>query len=237
MLIITFLLTVVIDLVVAIQVGMILALLLFTRRMHQISSVRVIRGSFQEEDHELYNPIMPSEIELPLGVEIYEINGPFFFGAADKFKNEVLHLSKPPQVRILRMRNVPTIDSSGLRLLEQIYKDAKKNGTALILSGVRPQIKKAMSRMGLIDLIGEDNICMNIRDAIERTREILHIEAIPIGELLARGGVHEIQTSHHANEAIVQAVKQLANIDEEESCLQVFFCFKEKICEQWHGRG
>ena len=136
------------------------------------------------------------------------------------------------------MRNVPTIDSSGLRLLEQIYKDAKKNGTALILSGVRPQIKKAMSRMGLIDLIGEDNICMNIRDAIERTREILHIEAIPIGELLARGGVHEIQTSHHANEAIVQAVKQLANIDEEEKAkLASLLLQREELASTGIGQG
>jgi len=168
----TFLLTVIFDLTIAIQIGMILAVILFMRRMAIVTNVGVITRELSDEE-EAYDPNAISKREVPESVEVFEINGPFFFGAASTFKDAMRVLEEPPKVRIIRMRNVPAIDATGLHTLEEFYKDSKKQGTTIILSGVHTQPLYAMTQAGLLDLFGEENVFGNIDDALDRAREIL----------------------------------------------------------------
>lgn len=168
----TFLLTVIFDLTIAIQIGMILAVILFMRRMAMVTNVGVITRELVDEE-EAYDPNAISKREVPESVEVFEINGPFFFGAASTFKDAMHVLEEPPKVRIIRMRNVPAIDATGLHTLKEFYYDSKKQGTVIVLSGVHTQPLYAMTQAGLLDLYGEENVFGNIDDALDRAREIL----------------------------------------------------------------
>lgn len=185
----TFLLTVIFDLTVAIQVGILLALLLFIRKMNMVSNINIINDEYVEET-EIYDPFATNRLVIPKDVEVYEINGAFFFGAVEKFKNEMLRLEKPPKVRILRMKRVPSIDSSGLKLLEDIYKDCKKHKTSLILSGVNDVVLASIRKIGLNKLIGDDNILSNIELAINRSKVLLGINEPSIIDKIKRGGIY-----------------------------------------------
>lgn len=168
----TFLLTVIFDLTIAIEIGMVLAVLLFMKRMAEVSNVSVITRELEDEE-EKPDPNAIDKKQIPEGVEVFEINGPFFFGAAKKFKDQMLAIEKPPKVRIIRMRNVPAVDATGLQTLKDFYHDAKKHKTHLILSGVHTQPLYAMTQAGLFDLYGEENIFGNIDDALDHARELL----------------------------------------------------------------
>lgn len=168
----TFFLTVIFDLTIAIEIGMILAVLLFMKRMAEVSNVNVITNELDEKE-ELPDPNAIDNKQIPEGVEVFEINGPFFFGAAKKFKDEMSIIEKSPKVRIIRMRNVPAIDATGIQTLREFYNDARKRKIHLILSGVHTQPLYAMTQAGIIDLFGEENIFGNIDDALDRAREIL----------------------------------------------------------------
>lgn len=170
----TFFLTVIFDLTIAIEIGMVLAVLLFMRRMSLVTNVGIITRELQDEE-ETIDPNAINTKSVPVGVEVFEINGPFFFGAASTFKDAARVIEDPPKVRIIRMRNVPAIDATGLHTLREFYKDSHKQGTKLILSGVHAQPLFAMTQAGLLDLFGEDNIHGNIDDALDRAREILGI--------------------------------------------------------------
>lgn len=170
----TFLLTVIFDLTIAIEVGMVLAVILFMKRMASVSNIDVVKRELKDVD-EYVDANSVQTKEIPEAVEVYEINGPFFFGAASKFKEVMHRIENPPKVMILRMRNVPAIDATGLNLLSQIYRDNKKEGIHLILSGVHAQPLFALTQYKLIDEIGEENIFGNIDDALDRAREILGI--------------------------------------------------------------
>jgi SulP family sulfate permease len=176
----TFGLTVLIDLTVAIQVGMVLAAFLFMRRMAEATKVgfitRELRG---EEDEETEDPNSLSYRKVPAGVEVFEINGPFFFGAADKFKNALGVISEPPEVLILRMRHALTLDATALQALESVHASARREGTVLILSGVHAQPLVVMERAGFLLALGMENIFGNIDDALNRAREILHLPPEP----------------------------------------------------------
>lgn len=168
----TFFLTVIFDLTIAIEIGMILAVLLFMKRMAEVSNISIITQELEDEEEKAD----PNSIEkriVPEGVEVFEINGPFFFGAATKFKEQLKIVENPPKILIIRMRNVPAIDATGLQILRELYYDSKKNGTHLILSGVHTQPLYAMTQAGIIDLYGAENIHGNIDDALDRAREIL----------------------------------------------------------------
>lgn len=173
---ITFILTVVFDLTIAIEVGMVLAVFLFMHRMSLVSNVGVITREFNEEEQ--FDPNAISQRDVPKGVEVFEINGPFFFGAVDKFKEAMTRIGDKPKVRIIRMRNVPAIDSTGLTTLEKLCKDSRKQGITFVLSGVHSQPLIAMEQAGLIDVFGEENIHSNIDDALNRAREILGLEKV-----------------------------------------------------------
>ncbi len=173
----TFFLTVVFDLTVAIEIGMVLAVLLFMKRMSEVTNVSVITREIEdEEDKPDSNSI--DKKQIPEGVEVFEINGPFFFGAAKKFKDQMLKVEESPKVRIIRMRNVPAIDATGLQTLKEFYKDAKKQKTHMILSGVHAQPLFAMTQAGILDLYGEDNIFGNIDDSLDRAREVMGLPKI-----------------------------------------------------------
>ncbi|MDP2036151.1 MAG: STAS domain-containing protein, partial [Ignavibacteria bacterium] len=168
----TFFLTVIFDLTIAIEIGMVLAVLLFMKRMAEVSNVSVITRELEDEEEKPDSNAIDKK-QIPEGVEVFEINGPFFFGAAKKFKDEMLQVEEPPKVRIIRMRNVPAVDATGLQTLKDFYHDAKKHKTHMILSGVHTQPLYAMTQAGLFDLYGEENIFGNIDDALDHARELL----------------------------------------------------------------
>lgn len=169
----TFFLTVVFDLTIAIQIGILMALLLFMKRMSEVSGASIITKEFQDSFDDEDDPNAISRKHVPESVEVFEINGPFFFGAASKFKEELNIIEKMPKIVILRMRNVPAIDATGLKILEDYHKDLTRKGSHLVLSGIHAQPLFALTGNGLLDLIGEDNIHGNIDDALDRSREIL----------------------------------------------------------------
>ena len=178
----TFILTIIIDLTAAVQVGVVLAALLFMKRMSDVTSMGKINFDASEKTaHDIADPDATSNKDIPEGVEVYEINGPFFFGVADMLINTLEHIGKTPKVFILRMRNVPAIDATGEHALENFYNTCKKAGTQLVLSGVNPvpyeTLKKMhfieMKKMHFIEMIGEENVTNHIDKALIRTREIL----------------------------------------------------------------
>lgn len=170
----TFGLTVLVDLTVAIESGVVLAAFLFMHRMSEATQVGFVTESLNDtEDGSENDPNAIQKREVPEGVEVFEIYGPFFFGAADRFKDEMRSLEKPPRVLILRMRHVPTIDATGLRALEDLYLKCHKQGTALILSGVQSQPWSQIDEAGLYRRIGPMNVHHNIDSALERARELV----------------------------------------------------------------
>jgi SulP family sulfate permease len=170
----TFGLTVLTDLTVAVGVGMVLAAMLFMKRMSEVTNVGTIRDELEDiiED-EAQDPNAIAFREVPPGVEVYEINGPFFFGVADRLKDTLQSLEKPPKVFILRMRRVPAIDASGMHALGEFRDKCRKQGTTLLLSGVHAQPIFAMTRYGLTERLGDENLFGNIDDALNRARQII----------------------------------------------------------------
>jgi SulP family sulfate permease len=168
-LLITFGLTVLVDLTVAIEVGMVLAAFLFMRRMAEVTNVSVIAREFAENVDES-DPNSVRTRHVPHGVLVYEINGPFFFGAAETFKDTLGRTMKKPRVLILRMRNVPAIDATGMHALRDVVRRTRRDGTLVLLSDVHAQPLVALGRSGLLDEIGDDQIFGNVDDALNRAR-------------------------------------------------------------------
>jgi SulP family sulfate permease len=163
----TFGLTVFVDLTVAIEVGMILAAFLFMRRMASLANVSVVSSEMLEDGGD-DSSLMTT---LPRGVEVYEINGPFFFGAAETFKDTLALVARKPKVLILRMRRVPAIDATGLHALTDVVHRSRRDGTLVLLSEVQPQPLQALRRSVLIDEIGEEHICPTLEAALARAEE------------------------------------------------------------------
>lgn len=171
-LITTFLLTVVFDLTIAIEVGLILAIFLFLKRITETTNVSVIKDKLTiNNDGESLLP--EDNLKLPKGVEIFEIDGPFFFGIANKFDESMRIIGETSKVRIIRMRKVPFIDGTALHNLEILCVKSQKEGITIILSGVRANVRLALEKAHFSQLIGEENICDNIHLAIERANEII----------------------------------------------------------------
>ena len=171
-LITTFLLTVVFDLTIAIEVGLILAIFLFLKRITETTNVSVIKDKLTiNNDGESLLP--EDNLKLPKGVEIFEIDGPFFFGIANKFDESMRIIGETSKVRIIRMRKVPFIDGTALHNLEILCVKSQKEGITIILSGVRANVRLALEKAHFSQLIGEQNICDNIHLAIERANEII----------------------------------------------------------------
>ncbi|MFB0495712.1 SulP family sulfate permease [Mucilaginibacter sp. OAE612] len=168
-LLITFGLTVLVDLTVAIEIGIIVAAFLFMRKMMQSSSVQqTILSRDQLSDDEF------NQSDIPKGVDVFEINGPLFFGAAYKFKDTMKVLEKPARVLIIRMGNVPVIDATGIRVLRDVHQEIKKKGTKLILSEANSeQVTEALKKTRLLFQIGKGNVRDTFEKALKRADEVL----------------------------------------------------------------
>jgi SulP family sulfate permease len=169
---ITFMLTVVVDLTVAIQIGVLVAAVLFLKNMSSAANVTAVTKSMLDED-ELEDPADFTLVPIPEGVRVFQISGPMFFGAAYKFKEAMSVIEKPPKVIVIRMRKVPLIDGTGIRTLEDVFAAYHKRGTVIVLSGVHPQVLVSLQKAGLVERIGEENMLPTFDDALLHTRKLL----------------------------------------------------------------
>lgn len=170
-LLITFFLTIIFDLTVAIEVGLIIACLLFMKRMSETTDVKVVMDEISEE-----SDISSGNLEhltIPKGVEVYEINGPYFFGAGNRFEEIMASFGDRPKVRIIRMRKVPFVDSTGIHNLTNLCTMSKNEGIEVVLSGVSEKVHSQLNKARFYDLLGERNICSHIDIALQRAREIV----------------------------------------------------------------
>jgi SulP family sulfate permease len=165
----TFLLTVLVDLVVALQTGIVLAAFLFMRRMAELSEAAYVKDMLAEGEG--LDPKMAEP--LPHGVEVFQVHGTLFFGAASKFKDAMRRVEKPPRVLILRLREVLAIDATGLRALEDVLDKAEADGTQVLLTGVQAQPRTVLVRAGILERVGEANVVPDFRSAVERAKAIV----------------------------------------------------------------
>lgn len=172
-LVITFLLTIIFDLTIAIEVGLVIACLLFMRRMAETTDVKVVLDEIDPyEDTDLKHE-NNEHLIIPKGVEVYEINGPYFFGAGNRFEDIMANMGDRPKVRIIRMRKVPFVDSTGIHNLSNLCLMSQKEGIQIVLSGVNPKVHKVLEHAGFYDMIGEENICSHINIALAKAKEIV----------------------------------------------------------------
>lgn len=170
-LLVTFFLTVIFDLTIAIQIGLVIACLFFMKRVAETTDISVITGDEEGVDETQYDG--EPALVIAEGIEVYEINGPYFFGIANKFEEQISQLNRQTFVRIIRMRKVPFIDSTGINNLTNLCENSIDKGTQIVLSGVRPNVHNDLERMGFNNLIGKENICSNINQALYRAEEII----------------------------------------------------------------
>lgn len=170
-LIITFSLTVLVDLVVALEIGMVLAAFLFMKKMASISQINEITNQINDVK-DIEDPEATGNYIVPEDVEIYEVNGPLFFGATYKFRDALKLSDRKPKILIIRMRYVPTIDATGLHHLKEIVKDFKHKGIKVIISGIQPEVYKELEKSRIAFLIGKKNITNHIKLAIDRANFI-----------------------------------------------------------------
>lgn len=171
-LLVTFFLTIIFDLTVAIEVGLLIACVLFMRRVMETTEISVIKDEI-DPNSETDATTHEEHLIIPEGVEVYEINGPYFFGIATKFEEMMAQMGDRPKVRIIRMRKVPFIDSTGIHNLESLCRMSQKEGITVVLSGVVEKVHLVLGKSGFYELLGEDNICPNINVALYRAKEIL----------------------------------------------------------------
>lgn len=172
-LLVTFFLTVIFDLTIAIEIGLLIAMVLFMRRVAEttkvsVSTHRIDLSEGTEMTHE------KEVLSLPKGVEVYEIDGPFFFGVANKFDGVMKAMGDKPKVRIIRMRKVPFMDSTGLHNLESLYRLSSAEHIRLILSGVNENVRRLLVKSGFEQKIGSDNICSHISEALEKATAVVN---------------------------------------------------------------
>jgi SulP family sulfate permease len=173
----TFLLTVLVDLTAAVEVGIVLAAFLFMKRMSEVTNVRVITDELSDDEDPDAEAARARgrELKVPPGVQVYDVNGPFFFGAAESFKEAMLAGGggRPPRVLILRMRQVPTIDATGISALRDVIRRSRKEGTAVILCGVDAEPRAVMENAGLIEELGTERFVPTYRAALDLAERLV----------------------------------------------------------------
>lgn len=172
-LMVTFVLTVIFDLTVAIEIGLLLAIVLFLKRTSESVNIRHFRDEIdpnQEMDFQINNE---EKLIIPKGVDVYEIDGPYFFGIANKFDEIMSTIANKPKVRIIRMRRVPFMDSTGIHNLEILINQSNKENIHVVLSGVNESVRKSLEKADFTKLLPSENICANINIAIERSKQLL----------------------------------------------------------------
>ena len=166
-LLVTFFLTVIFDLTIAIEIGLLIAMLFFMRRVAETTHVSVTTDEIDLSDEgEIHHD--EEVLQLEKGIEVYEIDGPFFFGVANKFDSVMKNMGDKPKIRIIRMRKVSFIDSTGLHNLESLWRLSKAEHIHMILSGVNEQVHKVLTKSGFDQKIGAENICSNINEAVAK---------------------------------------------------------------------
>ena len=166
-LLVTFFLTVIFDLTIAIEIGLLIAMFLFMKRVAETTHVSVTTDEIDLSDEgEIYHE--EEKLNLPKGVKVYEIDGPFFFGVANKFDDIMNRMGDKPNIRIIRMRRVPFMDSTGLHNLESLIRMSQSENIHIILSGVNENVHKVLTKSGVEDCLGADNVCSNINEAVEK---------------------------------------------------------------------
>ncbi len=170
-LLVTFFLTVIFDLTIAIEIGLLIAMLFFMRRVAETTHVSVTTDEIDLSDEsEIHHD--EEVLSLPKGVEVYEIDGPFFFGVANKFDSVMKNMGDKPRIRIIRMRKVSFIDSTGLHNLESLFRLSQAEHIQMILSGVNERVHGVLTKSGFDKKIGAENICSNINEAVAKARAI-----------------------------------------------------------------
>lgn len=199
-----FVLTVVIDLTVAVEIGMVLAAMLFIKRSSETTQIMAVDESTETEGshHSLVGK------QVPKGVMVYRIFGAFFFGAADKLESALKRLQQEPDVLILRMRKVIAMDATGLNALEDLYERLHRKGKHLVLSAPHTQPLAVMENAGFIDRLGRENVCAHIDAALARAREILHLPPAPPSDPLHE----EKQKLELARQELARAVERAGEV-------------------------
>jgi SulP family sulfate permease len=175
----TFLLTVFVDLTVAIEVGMVLAAFLFMKRMAEVTNVNAVTDELEDERDES-DSNATNRRRIPKGVEVYEINGPFFFGAAETFKDTLARVAAKPKVLIIRMRHVLALDSTGMHALRDVVHRTRRDKTVVLLSDVHMQPLVALTGSPVLAEIGQENLFGNLDDALNKARRIVGVaEELP----------------------------------------------------------
>ena len=171
-LLVTFFLTVIFDLTVAIEVGVLIACLLCMKRMAETTNVSVLSDEIDPNaDSDVQGNL--DHLTIPEGVKVYEINGPYFFGIGNKFEEMMGDMGGRAKVRIIRMRKVPFIDSTGVHNLSNMCRMCSQMGVKVVLSGVNPKVMKVIEDAGMDDVVGKENICSHINIALKRAEQIL----------------------------------------------------------------
>ena len=185
----TFSLTVLVDLTVAISVGMVLAAFLFIRRMAEVTNITAVTRELSDELFEsgggdLYqtDPNGVRRRRIPAGVEVYEINGPFFFGAAEMFKETLAQIADKPKVLVIRMRDVLALDSTGMHALKDVVNRSRRDGTTVLLSDVHMQPLVALTGSPVLAEIGKENVFSNLDDALNHARTVIGLPTQPAPE-------------------------------------------------------
>jgi len=166
-------LTILVDLTVAVEVGVVLAALLFMKRMSEVSDAVAASPLFEDEPSLGEQRTPPPSLDLPPGIEVFRMTGPFFFGVADDVKDLFTRIQRPPRIFILRMRLVPFIDATGLHALEDLVVKCKRHGTIFMISELQPVVRHALERSGVLDSIGAENVFPNIETALSAAKRIV----------------------------------------------------------------
>jgi SulP family sulfate permease len=176
-LLVTFFLTVIFDLTVAIEVGVLIACLLCMKRMAETTNVSVLSDEIDPNaDSDVQGNL--EHLTIPEGVKVYEINGPYFFGIGNKFEEMMGDMGGRAKVRIIRMRKVPFIDSTGVHNLSNMCRMCAQMGVKVVLSGVNPKVMKVIEDAGMDEVVGKDNICSHINLALQRAEQILAAQRV-----------------------------------------------------------
>lgn len=176
-LLVTFFLTVIFDLTIAIEVGVLIACLLCMKRMAETTNVSVLSDEIDPNaDSDVQGNL--EHLTIPEGVKVYEINGPYFFGIGNKFEEMMGDMGGRAKVRIIRMRKVPFIDSTGVHNLSNMCKMCSQMGVKVVLSGVNPKVMKVIEDAGMDDVVGKENICSHINLALQRAEQILNAQRV-----------------------------------------------------------
>ena len=172
-LIVTFVLTVIFDLTIAIEIGLLLALLLFLRRTNETTEIRTFKNEIDPNDESDIILHDEEKLVIPQNVAVYEIDGPYFFGIANKFEEVMSSIAERPKVRVIRMRKVAFIDSTGIHNLETLCIRSEKEKVQIVLSGVNERVRHTLEKAGFANVLKKEFICSNINEALEKAGQIV----------------------------------------------------------------